>query len=134
MILVQEEKKQKIRRKMERKDRDRRSKAREQVKQRLTITKDPPKNYSTFESDDEDEEKEDESIVEQKVIENIANETDDVIADDVIEDIVIETSTSDAEDAISRLEVQELEYIQAQEETKSEILGPAETIEETVEA
>lgn len=120
----------------ERKDRDRRSKAREQVKQRLTTTKDPPnlpKNYSTFESDDEDEEKEDERIVEQKAIENIAIETDDITADDVIEDIVIETDTSDAEDAISRLEVQELEYIQAQEETKSEILGPEETMEEMME-
>jgi hypothetical protein len=118
----------------ERKDRDRRSKAREQVKQRLTTMKDPPnqpKNYPTFESDDEDDEKkEDEKMVEQKVIENIAIED---VTDDVIEDIVIETDTSDAEDAISRLEVQELEYIQAQEETKSEILGPEETLEEMME-
>jgi hypothetical protein len=112
----------------ERKDRDRRSKAREQVKQRLTTTKDTPNPpMNTFESDEEDEEKEEnERIVEQ--IQKIGIE-----ADDVIEDIVIETDTSDAEDAISRLEVQELEYIQAQEDTKSKILGPEETMEEMIE-
>jgi hypothetical protein len=41
----------------ERKDRDRRTNARAQIKQRLT-RKDPPKNYSTFDSDDEEENEE----------------------------------------------------------------------------
>jgi hypothetical protein len=116
----------------ERKDRDRRSRAREQIKQRLT-TKDPPKNYSTFESDKEDEEKEgkeetQDEIANEKIIEDSAIEAD------AIEDIIIKPDILDEEeDAISRLEVQELEYIQAQEETKSEVLGPDETMEEMME-
>jgi hypothetical protein len=48
----------------ERKDRDHRSNARAKIKQRLT-RKDPPKNYSTFDSDEEEEKEEAQDEIEE---------------------------------------------------------------------
>jgi hypothetical protein len=111
----------------ERKDRDSRSMARARIKQRLT-TIDPPKNYSTFDSDNEEEEEIEETqdkIVEDKII------TDTFEVEDTIEAKVMLLDVE--EDVISRLEVQELEYMQEQEETKSAVLGKDKTMEEMME-
>jgi hypothetical protein len=110
----------------ERKDRDSRSRARARIKQRLTTT-DPPKNYSTFDSDSDNEEEEEieetqDEIVEDKVI------TDTFEVEDTIEAKVM--LLDEEEDVISRLEVQELEYMQEEEETKSAVLRKEETMEE----
>jgi hypothetical protein len=89
-----------------RKDRDRRTDARERTRARLTKAKKqvptPTKDYSPFESDDEDNK-------EEKVDENVGT----------LEEILVVLE----DDVLSRLEIQELEYLQEQEETKSAILG-----------
>jgi hypothetical protein len=73
----------------ERKDRDSQPNARAKIKQRLT-RKDPPKNYSTFDLGNEEEEEKEEAqdeIVEDKVVEDaieaevtVLDEEEDVIS------------------------------------------------------
>jgi hypothetical protein len=88
----------------ERKDRDRRTDARERTRARLTKAKKqaptPTKDYSPFESDDK--ENKEEKVDEKGTLEEIV--------------VVLE------DDVLSRLEIQELEYLHEQEETKSAVL------------
>jgi hypothetical protein len=89
----------------DRKDRDRRSKARTKIKQRLTKI-DPPKDYSTFDSDEEESEEKEEAKVEKigEIVIKIETEEDD-------EEDVISKPVEDEEDVLSKLEEKELEYI-----------------------
>jgi hypothetical protein len=95
-------------------NRDKRNDARERTRARLAKAKKqvptPTKDCSPFESDDEEnkEEKVDEKGTEEKVDEK-----------GTVEEIVVVLE----DDVLSRLEIQELEYLQEQEETKSAVLG-----------
>jgi hypothetical protein len=108
--------------------------AREKYKQRLTKeTLTPPPKQTTvsllFESEDEEEEETD----------TVGSEKGKQQMDETGKDVVtIQETTVDVleDDVISRLEVQEQEYLQEQEETRSEVLGEnntSSTMEERME-
>ena len=113
------------------KDREQRVNAREKTKQRLTMTTPTmiPKQTAVktlFESDDEEEE-DTVGSKEQKV--EIGTEKDVVTSKETTVDVL-------EDDVISRLEVQEQEYLLEQEETRSEVLGEnstSSTMEEMME-